>query len=91
MDNKEGKRLVMLDKCYFCRGRVVKKRTTIDYRWGEKLVVIEDVPVGVCQQCGEKYVDSDVYKKMESIAKGKRHVMGSMTVDVLNFQATTAG
>jgi len=80
----------MIDKCYFCKAKVVQQQTTIDYRWGDTLVVIKDVPAGVCQQCGEKYLESGVYKELERMAKSKSHLMGTMTIDILNF-ATSAG
>jgi len=37
-------------KCHFCRGEVLEKRITVDYRWGEELIaIIENVPTGICQ------------------------------------------
>ena len=33
----------MLDKCYFCKADVVQQYVTIDYRWGDTLVIIKDV------------------------------------------------
>ena len=80
----------MLDKCYFCKGKVIQQQVTIDYRWGDNLVVIKDVPAGVCQQCGEKYLTSDVYKELESLAKSKSHLMGEMTVEILAFEESRA-
>jgi YgiT-type zinc finger domain-containing protein len=80
----------MLDKCYFCKAKVVEQQITIDYRWGDTLVVIKDVPAGVCQQCGEKYLASGVYKGLERLAKSKSHLMGKMTVDILAFEASAA-
>ena len=80
----------MLDKCYFCKAKVVEQQITIDYRWGDTLVVIKDVPAGVCQQCGEKYLASGVYKGLERLAKSKNHLMGKMTVDILAFEASAA-
>jgi YgiT-type zinc finger domain-containing protein len=80
----------MLDKCYFCKTKVVEQQITIDYRWGDTLVVIKDVPAGVCQQCGEKYLASGVYKGLERLAKSKSHLMGKMTVDILAFEASAA-
>ncbi|MFH1702705.1 MAG: type II toxin-antitoxin system MqsA family antitoxin [Nitrospirota bacterium] len=80
----------MLDKCYFCKGKVVQQQVTIDYRWGDTLVVIRDVPAGVCQQCGEKYLSSDVYKELEKLAKSKSHLMDKMTVDILAYETSSA-
>lgn len=37
----------------------------------ERLKVIEHVPAGVCQQCGERYFQSSVYKAMEQLASSQ--------------------
>jgi len=56
-------------KCHFCGGEVLEKRITIDYRWSDKLMaIIENVPAGVCQVCGEQYFKAEVVKEMERIA-----------------------
>jgi YgiT-type zinc finger domain-containing protein len=48
---------------------VVERRVTVDYRWGEVfLVVIRNVPAGVCQVCGEQYFKAEVVKEMEKAA-----------------------
>jgi len=54
------------------------------------LVIIKDVPAAVCQQCGEEYLSSSVYKELERLAKSKNHIMDKMTVDVLVFEESSA-
>lgn len=90
LENAGKRSLGMLNKCYFCKGKVIQQHVTLDYRWGNNLVVIKDVPAGVCQQCGEKYLTSDVYKELESLAKSKSHLMGEMTVEILAFEESRA-
>ena len=51
-----------------------------------KLKVIEDVPAGVCQQCGEKYFEAAVYKVMEELAASQIKPVTRLTVDVVHFQ-----
>lgn len=75
----------MVSKCYFCKGSVRKSRVIIDYRWGDELFVIENVPAGLCDQCGEKYLDSSVYKELEALVKTDVRPMMRVTVDVLNY------
>lgn len=59
-------------KCHLCGGEVLERRVTVDYRWGEKLiVVIENVPAGVCQACGEQYFKAEIVKEMERVARSK--------------------
>lgn len=80
----------MVQSCYYCKGRVVLQSTTIDYRWGDSLFVIRDVPAGVCQQCGEKYLDSNVYKELERLAARRDHLKESINVDVLSYSEKAA-
>ena len=59
-------------KCHFCGGEVLEKRITVDYRWGEELIaLIENVPTGVCQICGEQYLKAEIVKEMEILAHSK--------------------
>jgi YgiT-type zinc finger domain-containing protein len=90
LENEEAGELEMVKNCYFCKGRVSRKEVTIDYRWGSTLVVIQGVPAGVCQQCGEKYIESSVYKVMEKLAQNKSRLLGTMSVDVLEFEGASA-
>jgi YgiT-type zinc finger domain-containing protein len=76
----------MVTECYFCKGKVIPQKVKVDFRWGEKLKVIEDVPAGVCQQCGEKYFQSAVYKEMEKLAASRAKPAGRVTVDVVRFK-----
>ncbi len=75
----------MVDKCYFCKSKVVKQNVEVDYRWGNTLTVIKDVPVDLCTQCGEKYFSSGVYKEMEILVKNREHLIGTETVNILSF------
>ncbi len=72
-NNYRERRLVAMarvyHRCHFCRGEVEERRITVDNRWGEQLVaVIENVPAGVCQVCGEQYFKAEVVKEMEKLA-----------------------
>jgi len=59
-------------KCHFCGGEVLEKRITTDYRWGEDLIaIIENVPTGICQVCGEQYFKAEIVKEMERLVHSK--------------------
>ncbi len=76
----------MVSKCYFCKGKVYRAPTTLDFRWGDRLFVIEGVPTSVCHQCGEKYLESHVYKTLERLANCETRPLASLTVDVLAYE-----
>lgn len=52
--------------CTFCGGEVREQHIEYDYRRRGRLLVISNVPAGVCLQCGEKYFAPDILKKMDA-------------------------
>jgi YgiT-type zinc finger domain-containing protein len=51
--------------CSFCDGEAKGSKAELDYRYKGKLYIFKDVPAGVCQQCGEKYLTAKVAKEIE--------------------------
>jgi YgiT-type zinc finger domain-containing protein len=48
------------------------KNINVDFRWGDKLFVVKNVPVEVCSQCGEKYYSAGVSKKLDNLVKKQK-------------------
>ena len=80
-----------MERCYFCKGKIVEQRVSVDFRWGDELVVIEDVPAEVCQQCGEKYFSPEVYTEMETLAKSKEKSIKHIAINVIRFGKPAMG
>jgi len=60
------------DDCSLCGGRVHERLVTKVCWWGDKLVaVVENVPAGVCDQCGERYYKAHVLKEIEAMLSEK--------------------
>ena len=80
----------MINKCYFCKGKTKIKNIDVDFRWGEKLFVVKDVPVEICSQCGERYYSAQVSKKLDTLVKkqssSKIKPRQVIEVPVFNFQ-----
>jgi len=53
--------------CTYCDGEVIEKKIDYDYRRSNQLMVVSNVPAGVCRQCGEKYFKPEVLKKMDEV------------------------
>jgi len=53
--------------CYFCKGRLACKIIRHVHRWGDRIVIFDDVPAEVCQQCGEIYFSPEVLKLMDEM------------------------
>lgn len=58
--------------CYFCGGEVVERIIELEFRWKGQLYILEGVPAGICQQCGEKYFTAEVSKAIdEAVESGE--------------------
>lgn len=75
------------EKCEYCSGLVkeVMRDETLWYHG--KLVLIEDVPVGLCQKCGEKYYKGSVLESLELIAKNRKNIKRTVSVPVTSYPA----
>ena len=54
-------------ECEICDAKMVPKRVKQDFWIGGKLVVIDNVPAGVCPHCGAKVVRSEIGKRLATI------------------------
>lgn len=78
-----------MNKCYFCKtGELKKKKVDIVRYWGKELIALNEVPALVCQQCGEKYFEAKVSKKIDeriqSVLKRKTFIE-KIDVPVVQF------
>jgi len=76
--------------CSFCGGTVEERVVSVDYRTKAGLVIIENVPAGVCRQCGEHYYTAEVAKAMERLAAEDAPVPTTVTVPVRRFSENAA-
>ena len=61
------------DDCSYCGGQVTERLVQKACWWGDQLVAMVDhVPIGVCEQCGERYYTAKVLKTLEGLLKHKR-------------------
>lgn len=76
-----------MERCYFCKGKIVAQNVKMDFWWGDELFLIENVPAEVCQQCGERFFDSEVSKQLDKTVSEKKQVKRSLNVPVLEYQS----
>jgi len=51
--------------CSFCGGKVESDKVELVYQYKGRLYIFQNVPAGVCLQCGEKYLTAKVAKEIE--------------------------
>jgi YgiT-type zinc finger domain-containing protein len=76
--------------CSFCGGEVEERLVSVDYRTNARLIVIENVPAGVCRQCNEQYYTAKVAKVMEKIAIKTDLPLKVLSVPVHRFNESSA-
>ena len=73
------------DDCIYCGGEVVERLERSDYRYHGQLYILEDVPTGVCVQCGERYYTAKVAKLMEKTVSKDNQEIQMIAVPVLSI------
>ena len=71
--------------CSICKGVLGRERVKLDFWVGDELVIIEDIPADVCNQCGEKYVSADVSRELDQLLKQRTETDKRIEVAVLSF------
>ena len=75
--------------CYHCGGEVLEREVDLDFRLGGRLYIIERIPVGVCQQCGEKFFPAAVSEELDRLVKLAK-IDRTVEVPVKIFQKAVA-
>ena len=74
--------------CYFCGGEVQEQRIAREIWWRGKLHLVENVPVGVCRQCGQKVILPQVAKSVDQILAGQVPPDAFVAVPTYRFRET---
>jgi YgiT-type zinc finger domain-containing protein len=68
--------------CHVCGERMREQTINQDFWIKGDLVVIEDVPAGVCPQCGEKVVRADVGRQIATLIATANQLPPKRTISV---------
>ena len=72
-------------KCVICKhGESQEGTTTVTLERGTSTIVFKDVPAQICDNCGEKYVDSAITKEL--LRKANELISNGTEVDIRKFQ-----
>lgn len=76
-------------QCCVCGGRLMEKSILQEFWIKGNLIVVENVPAGVCPRCGEKVVKADIGQQIASLLSGANqlHPTRSINVPVFEFNA----
>ena len=72
-------------QCEYCTGAIQPKKVTVEHWYEGTLVIIRDVPVGVCGTCRERYYEAATLEQLDAIARESESAQERMSVPVLTF------
>ena len=58
--------------CPICGGKKTSGRTTYSVDLGFGVVVVRNVPVAVCSQCGEEWIGAEIASELERLVEEAR-------------------
>ena len=68
--------------CEMCNTPMQEKLIKQDFWIRGKLIVVEDVPAGVCQQCGEKVVKAEVGQRIAKLIENSERIAKAPRISV---------
>lgn len=71
------------NECEYCSGDIQSKKVTVNHSYKNKLVIIKDVPVGVCQECGQRYYAAATLEKLDTMAQNSETALERISVPVM--------
>lgn len=72
--------------CEHCDGAVREQRIDREaLRHKGDFVILEDVPVGVCDKCGARYFDASVLRRVAEVGRGPRPSQRTVEVPVARY------
>jgi YgiT-type zinc finger domain-containing protein len=77
--------------CEHCDGTVRDRRVEREaLRHKGNFVILEDVPIGVCEKCGARYFDASILRRVAEIGRGTVPAGRTIVVSVDQYAPTAS-
>jgi YgiT-type zinc finger domain-containing protein len=74
-------------ECHRCGGHISEQLIQQEFWLKDQLVVIDELPAGVCDQCGERIVNATVSQQIEKLLRNQQRLAKApvLLVPVIRF------
>ena len=73
-------------QCEHCDGKVRERRVEREaLRHKGGFVILEDVPIGVCEKCGARYFNASILRRVAEIGRGTVAAQRKVEVPVARY------
>lgn len=79
---KKSRSLYDYGKCHVCGERMEERLIKQEFWIKRKLIVVEDIPAGVCPQCGEKVVRANIGRLIAVLLEDAKRLRKARTISV---------
>jgi YgiT-type zinc finger domain-containing protein len=69
-------------ECHVCGERMEERRIKQGFWIKDQLIIVEDIPAGVCSQCGEKVVNADVGLRITALMGDSKRLQKARTISI---------
>lgn len=73
-------------QCFECGGKLKLSVTILHLQKDSKPIFIENVPVAVCEQCGEDYISGPVVEKIGELLDKEWQPQSILSVPLFNYK-----
>jgi YgiT-type zinc finger domain-containing protein len=73
------------ETCEHCGGSIEEQLVTIHRQVADRYVIVEDVPAGVCTQCGARFFSANVLKSVEVAIGGRVAPLREVAVPIYSL------
>ena len=73
------------ERCEYCNGLIHEKKTELSRKVKRKHILIENVPTGVCAECGTRYYSANVLKTIQEATSSRRKPKPELRVPVYSL------
>jgi len=69
-------------KCHVCGEHMKEQRVKQEFWIRGKLLIIDDVPAGVCPRCGERVVKADIGRSLAALIEDPKRLQRARRISV---------
>lgn len=73
------------ETCEYCAGKIYERRIEVYRKINGSYVIVRNVPVGICRECGTKYYSANVLKLLSQKIKERKSMIKRIEVPVFSF------
>lgn len=73
-------------QCEYCKGTVKPKRIKQEaFKHKNGFVILEDITIGICDSCGNRYYSADILHMVHQLATGEKTAERTEQVPAAHF------